>query len=118
LGTVRNHNDGRAVGGLRYEAYPEMGEVVLAEIATEAEERFGTDRIAIVHRVGDLAIGEVSVAVAVSSPHRGESFDGARYVMEELKRRLPVWKHEAYTDGASAWVAGTEPSGVAGEVEG
>ena len=116
LGVVRNHNEGRAVGGLRYEAYPEMAEAVLADIAAEAAQRFGTDRIAVVHRVGDLGIGEIAVAVAVSSPHRAESFDGARYVMEELKRRLPVWKHEAYADGDAAWVEGTEPMGAGGEV--
>ncbi len=112
LGTVRNRNDGRPVDGLTYQAYPEMAESVLEEIATEASTRFGTDRLAVVHRHGDLEIGDVSVAVAISTPHRAEAFEGARYVMEELKRRLPVWKHEHYTDGRSDWVAGTEPPGV------
>ncbi len=112
LGTVRNLNDGRPVDGLTYQAYPEMAEAVLEEIAGEAAQRFETDRIAVVHRHGELEIGDVSVAVAISTPHCAASFDGARYVMEELKRRLPIWKHEHYVDGESDWVAGTEPPGA------
>ncbi len=112
LGTVRNLNDGRPVDGLTYQAYPEMAEAVLEEIAAEAAQRFETDRITVVHRHGELEIGDVSVAVAISTPHRAASFDGARYVMEELKRRLPIWKHEHYVDGESDWVAGTEPPGA------
>ena len=104
LGVVRNHADGRRVTGMTYESYEEMAEPVLREIAEEASERFGSDRIAVVHRVGDLAIGEVSVAIAVSSPHRAESYDASRYVIEEIKKRLPVWKKEHYADGHSGWV--------------
>ena len=84
LGTVREQNDGRAVSGMRYDAFVEMAEPVLRDIATEAAARAGSDRIAVVHRVGDLAIGEVSVAIAVSSPHREASFDAARYIIEPL----------------------------------
>jgi molybdopterin synthase catalytic subunit len=110
LGTVRNENDGRTVSGLRYEAYLEMAENVLAEIAAEAESRWSTDRIAAVHRVGELAIGDVSVAVAVSTAHRAEAFDAARYVIEQLKVRLPVWKHEHYVTGETAWVGSEIPA--------
>ncbi len=111
LGIVRNHADDRPVRGMTYEAYEEMAEPVLAEIAREAAERLGTDRLAVVHRVGELAVGEVSVAIAASSPHRAESFDATRYVIEEIKKRLPVWKKEHYTDGGAGWVEGTPPPG-------
>jgi molybdopterin synthase catalytic subunit len=109
LGMVRDHADGRPVSGMTYEAYEEMATPVLREIALEAAQRIGSDRVAVVHRVGDLDIGEVSVAIAASSPHRAEAFDAARYVIEEIKKRLPVWKKEHYTDGAQEWVEGTVP---------
>lgn len=114
LGTVRDHADGRPVRGMRYEAYEAMAERVLGEIAGEAAARLGTERIAVVHRVGDLELGEVSVAIAVSSPHRGAAYEASRYVIEEIKRRLPVWKHERYADGQAAWVNGQalEPTHV------
>ena len=110
LGTVRDHNEGRAVRGLHYDAYAEMAQSELQAIVREASQRFGTDRIRAVHRLGALDIGEVSVAVAVSSPHRAAAFDAARWVMEELKARLPIWKKEAYVDGEDAWVRGTTPA--------
>ncbi len=109
LGVVRDHADGRPVSGMRYEAYEEMATQVLAEIAREAAERLGTDHVAVEHRYGELDIGEVSVAVAVSSPHRAEAYEASRYVIEEIKKRLPVWKKEHYADGDSAWVEGTVP---------
>ena len=109
LGTVRNHADGRPVDGIRYDAYAEMAGAVLAEIAAEACERLGTDRLAVVHRTGALEIGDVSVAVAASSPHRAEAFEAARYVIEEIKKRLPVWKKERYADGDETWVEGSVP---------
>ena len=112
LGIVRDHADGRPVQGMRYDAYVEMAESVLREIALEAAARLGTDRLAVVHRVGDLEVGEVSVAIAASSPHRAESFDASRYVIEEIKKRLPVWKKEHYSDGQAEWVAGTVPPGT------
>jgi molybdopterin synthase catalytic subunit len=113
LGMVRDHADGRPVTGMTYEAYEEMATPVLREIATEAAQRIGSDRVAVVHRTGDLTIGEVSVAIAVSSPHRAEAYDASRYVIEEIKKRLPVWKKEHYTDGAQEWVEGTVPTGAA-----
>lgn len=109
LGVVRDHNDGSAVTGLTYDAYDEMATRVLDEIATEAAGRLGTDRIAVVHRVGELAIGDVSVAIAASSPHRAESFDATRYVIEEIKKRLPVWKKEHYVASESRWLDGAVP---------
>lgn len=108
-GVVRDHNDGAAVTGITYDAYVEMAEGVLGEIAAEAAERLGTDRVAVEHRVGELAIGDVSVAIAVSSPHRAESFDAARYVIEEIKKRLPVWKKEHYVESDSRWLEGEVP---------
>ena len=109
LGVVRNHADERPVSGMRYDAYEEMASEVLRAIAEEAAQTLGTDRVAVVHRFGELAVGEVSVAVAVSSPHRAESYEASRYVIEEIKKRLPVWKKEHYTDGESTWVEGQIP---------
>ncbi|HUE77815.1 MAG TPA: molybdenum cofactor biosynthesis protein MoaE [Longimicrobiales bacterium] len=109
LGTVRNHNDGEPVEGLTYEAYEAMAERELVAIAGEAAERIGSDRVVVAHRVGALGIGDVSVAIAVSSPHRAEAYEGSRYVIEEIKKRLPVWKREHYAAAESRWVEGTVP---------
>ena len=109
MGVVRDHNEGSGVTGLTYEAYDEMAGRVLNEIAGEAARRLGTPRIAVVHRTGELAVGEVSVAIAASSPHRAESFDAARYVIEEIKKRLPVWKKEHYVSGGAEWLKGSTP---------
>ena len=109
LGTVRDHNDGRAVEGLEYEAYREMGEEVLAAIARETESRFGTGRIGIHHRTGKLAVGEVSTVIAVATPHREEAYGASRYIIEEIKKRLPVWKKEIYAGGDSHWLDGKVP---------
>jgi len=109
LGVVRNSNDGRHVTGVGYEAYDDMARAVLLEIAAEARTILGGGRVAVVHRVGELAVGEVSVAIAVSSPHRSEAFAASRHVIEEIKKRLPVWKHERYTDGDGRWLDGHDP---------
>ena len=109
LGVVRDHNDGRSVGGVLYDTYEEMAAQVLSEIVDEAARAAGTDRVAAVHRIGELEVGEVSVAIAVSSPHRAEAYDASRYVIEEIKKRLPVWKKERYSDGAEVWVEGRTP---------
>jgi molybdopterin synthase catalytic subunit len=111
LGVVRDHNRGRVVRGLGYEVYQGMAEKTLADIAAEASRRFGTDRIAVFHRVGELDVGEVSTAIAVATPHREEAYDASRYIIEELKKRLPIWKREHYTDGDSDWVGGNTPPG-------
>lgn len=114
LGTVRDRNEGRAVQGMEYEAYEEMAREVLGEIAREAGALLGTDQVAVVHRLGSLSVGEVSVAIAVSSPHRAQAYEASRYVIEEIKKRLPVWKREHYVDGERSWVRGQTP-GPSGE---
>lgn len=109
LGTVRETNGGRPVSGMRYDAYAEMAEKVLAEIAADVARVAGTDRVAIEHRTGELGLGEISVAIAVATPHRAHAFDACRHAIEEIKSRLPVWKKEHYTDGGDAWLDGTTP---------
>ena len=112
-GVVRNENDGREVSELEYSAYAGMAVHEMRRIAAEASERFGTGAIHVVHRIGMLAVGEASVAIAVASPHRGEAYDASRYVIEELKRRVPVWKREGYVDGHTEWVPGFTPAAEA-----
>ena len=108
LGTVRDVNDGRTVTGIEYSAYRSMAERELATIVVEASRRFGTQDIVVEHRLGELGLGECSVAVAAAHPRRAAAFDAARYVVEELKCRVPIWKLEHYADGAREWVnAGT-----------
>ena len=104
VGTVRDVNDGRPVEGLEYKAYDAMAARELAAIAAEAAARFGTERIVVEHRTGRLALGETSVAIAVSHAHRGAAYEASRCIIEELKRRLPVWKREEYADGTREWV--------------
>jgi molybdopterin synthase catalytic subunit len=104
LGTVRDHNEGRAVKGIEYSAYDAMAAKEMRAIAEEAASRCGTERIAVVHRLGELALGDVSVAIAVAAAHRAPAFDAARYIIEELKKRVPIWKRELYTDGTREWV--------------
>ncbi len=111
-GVVRNHNQGRTVGGVRYDAYEEMAAQVLSQIVEEAVQLVGTDRIVAVHRVGELTVGEVSVAIAVSSPHRAEAFEASRFIIEEIKKRLPVWKKERYEGDVEEWVEGVTPVAV------
>lgn len=121
LGTVRDHADGRPVCGMRYDAYQAMAADVLDDIAWETAEETGVGRIHVSHRTGELEIGEVSVAIAVSSPHREEAYRASRRIIEEIKRRLPVWKKEFYTDGDAGWVEGVDPrsgAGLVGDDEG
>lgn len=109
VGTVRNHNDGREVGHLDYQSYPEMAVKVLEDIVSEAEERWDVGEMSVVHRIGRLEIGEASVAIVVASPHRGDAYDASRYIIEELKKRVPIWKREGYLTGESEWLMGTTP---------
>jgi molybdopterin synthase catalytic subunit len=109
LGTVRNHNEGRAVSGVHYEAYAEMAERTLREILEEASARVQPARLAAVHRMGELTIGDASIAIAVATPHRAEAFEACRYVIEEVKKRLTVWKQERYAEGDAAWLDGVTP---------
>ena len=109
LGTVRDQAEGRAVDGMRYDAYEGMAREALREIAEEVAGAHGVERLAVVHRVGELSLGEVSVAIAVSSPHRAEAYAANRAIIEEIKKRVPIWKKEHYADGVSGWVEGVRP---------
>jgi molybdopterin synthase catalytic subunit len=104
LGTVRNVHDGRSVTGIDYHAYTPMATRQLAAIVAEASQRYGTCAVSAQHRLGYLALGETSVAIAASHERRAPAFAAARYVIEEIKRRLPVWKREHYADGTREWV--------------
>jgi molybdopterin synthase catalytic subunit len=103
LGLVRDHHGGRQGRSLAYSAYEPMAEAVCAEILAEAASRWPV-RIALRHRLGGLAIGDAAVAIAVAGDHRDEAFAACRYLIEELKRRVPIWKRETYADGSEEWV--------------
>lgn len=108
-GVVRNHDSGRPVEGLRYEAYETMAVGMLEKICAEVRDRFEIGDLAVVHRVGDLAIGEVSVAIAVAAPHRDAAYRASREVIERLKREVPIWKRERYVGGREEWLEGIVP---------
>jgi molybdopterin synthase catalytic subunit len=116
LGSVRNVNDDRPVSGIEYSAYRSMATREMTAILREAEERFGVTRIVVEHRLGTLALGDVSVAVVAAHPHRAPALDATRYVIEQLKRRVPIWKLEQYVDGTREWVSasgiGNRESGI------
>ncbi|MGN6393738.1 MAG: molybdenum cofactor biosynthesis protein MoaE [Gemmatimonadales bacterium] len=103
LGQVRNHHDGRAVTGLEYSAYVPMAEAECARIVAEATSRWEVT-VALEHRIGTLAVGDTAVAVVTASAHRDAAFVACRYVIDEVKRRVPVWKRERYADGSVLWV--------------
>ena len=103
-GWVRDHNDGRAVDGLRYEAYVALAEAEGGAILAEARQRFDLVDAACVHRIGDLAIGELAVWVGASAAHRGPAFDACRWIIDEVKARVPIWKHERYAGGEAGWL--------------
>ena len=110
LGVVRDHAEGRAgVTGLTYEAYQEEAVVKLAAVAAEARQRWPViDRVALLHRTGDLALSDVAVAVVVSSPHRDDAFEAARFCIDTLKQTVPIWKREHW-EGGSDWGTGANP---------
>lgn len=114
VGTVRDQNDGSKVSGIDYSAYASMAERELAEIVREASSHWGTADIVVEHRIGTLEVGDASVVIAVAHPHRDEAYQASRYVIEELKKRLPIWKREHYLDGRSEWVV----QGVAAQASG
>jgi molybdopterin synthase catalytic subunit len=105
LGTVRGENLGRRVIALEYEAYAPLAVAAFTRIVAEVREHWPRVRVAVHHRVGRLAIGEVSVVIAAASPHRGEAFSACRYAIERVKQIAPIWKREIFDDGA-AWVEG------------
>jgi molybdopterin synthase catalytic subunit len=104
LGTVRELTEGRVTAALDYEAYPGMAEKKMAEIESETRQRWPVGEIAIVHRLGRLDVGDVSVAVAVSCPHRAQAFEAGRYVIDRVKEIVPIWKKENWADGTTEWV--------------
>jgi molybdopterin synthase catalytic subunit len=107
LGTVRNHNNGYAVSGIYYEAYIKMAEEAVAKIEEEAVKKWNLKKFAAVHRIGNLKIGEVSVAVAVSSEHRAEAFEAGRYAIDRIKVEAPIWKKEMMSSEGGIWAQGT-----------
>lgn len=111
LGVVRNTNKGRAVGHLVYDAYPSMAEKTMRELAEEAVERFDLADAAVLHRTGRLEIGETSLLVAVSAGHRAATFEAGHWLVDEIKRRVPVWKKEVWADGEE-WIEGPESLGM------
>lgn len=116
VGTVRELNDGRDVSGIDYSAYEPMADRELRAIVEEACHRWKGADVVAEHRLGTLELGEVSIAIAASHPHRDEAFGAARHVIEEVKKRVPIWKREHYADGTRAWVeahtAAPDPAGA------
>lgn len=104
LGTVRDVNDGRAVTGIEYTAYAGMASDELQRIAEEAQVQVPGIRVAVEHRIGTLGLTDVSVAIAVAHARRAQAMDASRFIIEELKRRVPIWKCEHYVDGDRHWI--------------
>jgi molybdopterin synthase catalytic subunit len=103
VGTVRDLDSGRAVTVLDYTAHPSVS-TVLREVATDVASRHPVNALAAVHRVGELKVGDIAVVVAAAAPHRGEAFDACRRLIDELKTRVPIWKHQLFDDGGEEWV--------------
>ena len=103
-GWVRDHHEGRAVEGLHYEAYAALAETEGERIVQEALQRFDIVDAACVHRTGSLALGEMAVWVGVSAGHRGPAFEACRWIIDEVKARVPIWKRERYADGDAGWL--------------
>jgi len=108
LGTVRELNSGRAVGSLSYTAYAEMAQAELGRILAEAAGRFDVESGVVEHGPGAIEIGDISIGIAISHPHRGPAMAAVTYAIEEIKRRVPIWKEEHYADGTHEWVDPTQ----------
>jgi len=104
LGTTREFTQGRRTASLDYECYPEMAEKKLAELEAEARQRWPLVGCSIVHRLGHLELGEASIAIAVSSPHRGVAFEAGQWLIDTIKQIVPIWKQENWADETSEWV--------------
>ena len=104
VGTVRRVNEGREVTGIDYSAYAPMAEREMASVVEEAAERFGTTRLVVEHRIGTLTLGDASIVIAVSHARRAAAMEAQRFVIEEVKRRVPIWKREHYADGTREWI--------------
>ena len=107
-GVVRDNSLGRETEHLVYDAYREMAEKKLREVGAEIRAKWGLERVAILHRVGRMEIGEISVLIAVASPHRREAFEACHYAIDRLKQTVPIWKKEVWTDGET-WIEGARP---------
>lgn len=110
LGTVRDLTGEQVTTFLDYEAYPPMAEKKMAEIEAEVRRRWAVGEVAMVHRLGRLAVGDVSVAVAVSSPHRAAAFEACRFAIDTLKELVPIWKKDTAPDGSAGWVHPETPA--------
>jgi molybdopterin synthase catalytic subunit len=117
VGIVRDHHAGRVVVRLEYSAYEPMAEAECARIVAEAADRWPVT-VAVEHRLGGLGLGDAAVVVAVAGAHREEAFEACRWAIEEVKRRVPIWKREEYADGSVAWVDPTAPGGAHPAIEG
>ena len=104
FGIVRNHHEGRAVEELLYESYRPMAEIQMEKVIARAHKQWKLRKIHVRHRVGRLVPGETAVAVCVWSDHRAEAFAASRYIIDEIKKTVPIWKYETYTGGKSEWV--------------
>lgn len=110
IGTTRNNADGKQVRSLEYEAHETMAVQEVEKIAAMAFEKWTIDAVSVVHRLGPVAIGEASVVIAVASPHRAEAFEACRYVIDTLKKEVPIWKHELFEDGSASWPGQPAPT--------
>ena len=105
-GIVRDNADGKPTLRLEYEAYAEMAEKKMREVGDEIRERWGIEDVAMIHRVGMLEIGEISILIAVATPHRNPAFEACSYAIDRIKQVVPIWKKEIREDGAEEWVEG------------
>ena len=103
-GWVRDHNEGKAVTELHYSGYAQLAPGIAQTILDEAMAKFHFEDAAIVHRIGELAVGDIAVWVGVTAHHRGDTFLACRYIIDNVKHRLPIWKKEVYNDGSEAWI--------------
>ena len=104
-GIVRNHDHGRVVKSLYYDCYISMAEKMMKTLIEETKTRWVVEKVRVLHRIGRLEVGEVAVAIAVSSAHRAEAFEACRFMIEGIKEKVPIWKKEIFEDGMSEWVS-------------
>lgn len=107
-GRVRNHNDGKKITNLYYECYESMALKVMNEIKEEALKKWDVKQITVIHRIGNIPIGEIAVWIGISSVHRKEAFNACEFMINEIKHKVPIWKKETYEDGSTSWVDSCE----------